>query len=146
MADIFVSEYKNYPVVSVYIDDKLSFLSLVRQTDLGSVYLCRVDNILDNLESAFARFGDGQIGYVPLKNILPACVINRSISSSKEIRQGDEIILEVDTEAIKLKKAKLTSHISVSGHYSVVTLGRNGVGASLKLPDDIRSFLNRIQI
>ena len=48
MADIFISEYHNYPLVSVYIDDKLSFLSLVRESDLGSVYLCRVDNILDN--------------------------------------------------------------------------------------------------
>jgi ribonuclease G len=141
MADIFISEYQNYPLVSVYIDDKLSFLSLVRESDLGSVYLCRVDNILDNLQSAFVRFGDGKIGYVPFKSILPSCVANRSISSSKELRQGDEILLQVDTEEIKLKKAKLTSHISVSGQYSVITLGRRGVGASLKLSEDVRSLL-----
>ena len=141
MADIFVSEYKNYPLVSVYIDDRLSFLSLVRESDLGSIYLCRVDNILDNLQSAFVRFGEDKIGYIPFKNILPECVVNRNISSSKEIRQGDEIILQVDTEAIKLKKAKLSSYISVTGQYSVITLGRCGVGASLKLSDDIRSFL-----
>lgn len=141
MADIFISEYQNYPLVSVYIDDKLSFLSLVRESDLGSVYLCRVDNILDNLQSAFVRFGDGKIGYVPFKSILPSCVTNRSISSSKELRQGDEILLQVDTEEIKLKKAKLTSHISVSGQYSVITLGRRGVGASLKLSEDVRSLL-----
>ncbi len=141
MADIFVSEYKNYPVVSVYIDDKLSFLSLVRESDLGSIYLCRVDNIIDNLQAAFVRFADGQIGYVPFKSILPSCVVNRSIKSAKDIRQGDEIILQVDTEAIKLKKAKLTSSISVSGKYSVVTLGRSGVGASLKLSDDIRNSM-----
>ena len=141
MADIFISEYQNYPLVSVYIDDKLSFLSLVRESDLGSVYLCRVDNILDNLQSAFVRFGDGQIGYVPFKSILPACVVNRSISSSNELRQGDEILLQVDTEEIKLKKAKLTSYISVSGQYSVITLGRCGVGASLKLPENVRTLL-----
>ena len=141
MADIFISEYQNYPLVSVYIDDKLSFLSLVRESDLGSVYLCRVDNILDNLQSAFVRFGAGKIGYVPFKSILPSCVTNRSISSSKELRQGDEILLQVDTEEIKLKKAKLTSHISVSGQYSVITLGRRGVGASLKLSEDVRSLL-----
>ncbi|MBR1642455.1 MAG: ribonuclease E/G [Butyrivibrio sp.] len=141
MADIFVSEYKNYPVVSVYIDDKLSFLSLVRESDLGSIYLCRVDNIIDNLQAAFVRFADGQIGYVPFKSILPSCVVNRNIKSAKDIRQGDEIILQVDTEAIKQKKAKLTSNISVSGKYSVVTLGRSGVGASLKLSDDIRNSM-----
>ncbi len=141
MADIFVTEYKNYPVVSVYQEDKLSFLSLVRDSELGNVYLCRVDNIVANLESAFVRFGDDKVGYAPLKNILPSCVVNRNISSGKDIRQGDEVLLQVETEAIKLKKAKLSSYISISGKYAVVTLGRKGVGASLKLSDNKRSFL-----
>ncbi|RKM62502.1 hypothetical protein D6855_03555 [Butyrivibrio sp. CB08] len=141
MADIFVTEYEKYPVVSAYIDNKLSFLSLVRDSELGSIYLCRVDNILQNLQSAFVRFGDGQIGYVPFKSILPVSVTGRKILSAKDLRQGDEIILQIDTEALKLKKAKLTSYISISGKYSVVTLGRKGVGASLKLPDDLRESL-----
>ena len=119
MADIFVTEYNNFPVVSAYIDNKLSFLSLVRDSELGSIYLCRVDNILQNLQSAFVRFGDGQIGYVPFKSILPTCVVGRDISSARDLRQGDEIILQIDTEALKLKKAKLTSYISISGKYSV---------------------------
>ena len=141
MADIFISEYNNYPVVSAYIDGKLQFLSIVRENLLGNVYLCRVDNIVNNLLSAFVRFEDGQIGYVPQKSILPCCVVNRKISSGKEIRQGDEIILQIETEALKLKKPKLSSYISVSGRYSVVTLGRKGVGASLKLESALREKL-----
>ncbi len=141
MADIFVSQYNSFPVVSAYVDGKMQFLSLVRDNDLGSVYLCRVDNIIDNLQSAFVRFGDGQIGYIPIKNILPCCVINRDITDGKSVRQGDEILLQIETEAHKLKKAKLTSYISVSGKYSVVTLGRKGVGASLKLSEEMRETL-----
>ena len=141
MADIFVTEYNSFPVVSVYQDNKLIFLSLVRDSQLGSIFLCRVDNIVANLDSAFVRYAESEIGYVPFKNILPSCVINRQISTGKEIRQGDEIILQVDTEAIKLKKPKLTSYLSISGKYSVVTLGRKGVGASLKLSDEVRTRL-----
>ena len=133
MTDIFVSKYEEYPVVSAYIDNKLEFLSVVRDSVLNDVYLCRVENILKNINSAFVRYGDDQHGYVVLKNVLGITVINRHVGSSAELRQGDEIVLQVEAEPLKLKKAKLSSRISVSGRFCAVTLGRKGVGASLKL-------------
>ena len=141
MADIFISNYDKYPVVSAYIDNKLEFVSVVRDSVLGDVYLCRVENILKNINSAFVRFGDDENGYVAIKNILPVTVVNRKINSPSDIRQGDEIVLQVEAEPIKLKKAKLSSRISVSGKYCAVTLGRKGVGASLKLKTEDRDWL-----
>ena len=141
MADILVTEYNSHPVVAAYIDNRPEFLSVVHDSDLGSIYLCRVDNVIKNLDSAFVRYAGESIGYVPLKNILPCTVVNRVLKGGERIRQGDEIILSVDTEEIKSKKAKLTSFISASGRFSVVTLGRKGVGASLKLSSEIRNKL-----
>ena len=141
MTDIFVSKYEEYPVVSAYIDNKLEFLSVVRDSVLNDVYLCRVENILKNINSAFVRYGDDQHGYVALKNVLGITVINRHVGSSAELRQGDEIVLQVEAEPLKLKKAKLSSRISVSGRFCAVTLGRKGVGASLKLSEEKRTRL-----
>jgi ribonuclease G len=141
MTDIFVSKYEEYPVVSAYIDNKLEFLSVVRDSVLNDVYLCRVENILKNINSAFVRYGDDQHGYVALKNVLGITVVNRQIGSSGELRQGDEIVLQVEAEPLKLKKAKLSSRISVSGRFCAVTLGRKGVGASLKLSEEKRTRL-----
>ena len=141
MTDIFVSKYEEYPVVSAYIDNKLEFLSVVRDSVLNDVYLCRVENILKNINSAFVRYGDDQHGYVALKNVLGITVVNRQIGSSGELRQGDEIVLQVEAEPLKLKKAKLSSRISVSGRFCAVTLGRKGVGASLKLSEGKRTRL-----
>ena len=141
MTDIFVSKYEEYPVVSAYIDNKLEFLSIVRDSVLNDVYLCRVENILKNINSAFVRYGDDQHGYVALKNVLGITVINRHVGSSAELRQGDEIVLQVEAEPLKLKKAKLSSRISVSGRFCAVTLGRKGVGASLKLSEEKRTRL-----
>ena len=45
MTDIFVSNYDKYPIVSAYIDDKLEFISVVRNSVLDDVYLCRVENV-----------------------------------------------------------------------------------------------------
>ncbi len=141
MPDIFVSNYDKYPVVSAYIDNKLEFISVVRDSALNDIYLCRVENILKNINSAFVRYGDNEHGYVALKNILPVTVVNREIKSPSELRQGDEVVLQVEAEPLKLKKAKLSSRISASGKYVAVTLGRKGVGASLKISQEERNRL-----
>ena len=141
MADILLSKYDDLPVVATYIDGKLEHLSVIHDSDRGNVYLCRVDNIVRNIDSAFVRYNGDNIGYIPLKSILPSTVVNRKAENGKDIRQGDEIILQVEAEPQKLKKAKLTSSISISGKYSVVTLGKKGLGVSMKLSDDTRKEL-----
>ena len=141
MTDIFVSNYDKYPIISAYIDDKLEFISVVRDSVLNDVYLCRVENILKNINSAFVRYGENEHGYVAFKNILGITVVNRHIESPEELRQGDEIVLQVEAEPVKLKKAKLSSRLSTSGKLCAVTLGRKGVGASLKLSEECRNRL-----
>ena len=134
---IIISEYKSAPVVTAFIDDKLEFLSVVRESDLNNIYVGKVNHIVKNLDAAFIRYKDEEIGYLPLKNIVPACIVS-SNNSGKEVKSGDEVIVQVETEALKTKKCKLTTNLCVSGKYTVITLGRMGVGASLKLSDDIR--------
>ncbi len=141
MADIFISNYADHQVVSAYIENKLEFLSVIHDSVLDNVYLCRVENVLNNIGSAFVRYQDNETGYVSLKNLAPECVINRLIESSSQIRTGDQIVLQVEAAPIKTKKAKLSSSIAIPGKYCVVTMGRKGVGASLKLPEDVRGRL-----
>ena len=137
---IIISEYKNFPVVTAFIDDKLEFLSVVRDNDLNSIYVGKVNHIVKNLDAAFIRYKDDEIGYLPLKNIVPACIVS-SNHKGNEVKSGDEVIVQVETEALKTKKCKLTTNLCISGRYTVITLGRIGVGASLKLSDDIRKMV-----
>ena len=137
---IIISEYKNFPVVTAFIDDKLEFLSVVRDNDLNSIYVGKVNHIVKNLDAAFIRYKDDEIGYLPLKNIVPACIVS-SNRKGNEVKSGDEVIVQVETEALKTKKCKLTTNLCISGRYTVITLGRIGVGASLKLSDDIRKMV-----
>ena len=140
-SDILVSKYKDFPVVATYIDNDLEHLSVVHGSDLSDVYLCRVTNLVKNINAAFVAYGDDKVGYVPLGNINPACVANRSFARGDSVRQGDELILQIEAEEQKLKKAKLTTGISVSGKYTVATLGKKGLGVSKKLSEEIRKKL-----
>ncbi len=141
MAEIIVSEYKNVPVVTAFIDNKLEFVQFVRKSELHDIYLGRVDYIVKNIDAAFVRYRDDEIGYLPLKSVLPACVVNRTFSKGDTLKAGDEVIVQVEVEKQKTKKARLTTYLALSGRYNVVTLGRNGVGASLKLDDKMRNDL-----
>lgn len=141
MADIYTSTYKDIPIVTAYVDGRMEYLSVVSKNNVGNIYLCRVDNIVKNIGSAFVKFGDGETGYVSLKNINPSMVLNRAPETFETLKSGDEILLQMEADAIKTKKAKMSTAISISGKYCVVTLGRIGVGASLKIPEEKRKRL-----
>lgn len=135
---IVKSSYGNLPVVTALVDEKLEFLSFVRQKEIGNVYLGRIDHIVKNINAAFVRYSDDEIGYLPMDSINKTCVINRKLSASDKLHAQDEIIVQVQTEAIKTKKTRLTTALSIPGKYCVITLGRSGIGCSVKISDDLR--------
>ncbi len=141
MAEIIISKYKETPVVTAFIDDKLEFISIVRPSELKNIYVARVENIIKNIDAAFVKYSRDEIGYLSLKNIASACVINRELKPGDKLKQGDLIVVQVESEAVKTKKTKLTTNLSISGEYTAVTLGRKGVGASLKLSEELREKL-----
>lgn len=141
MSDIITSKYNDIPIIAAYADNKLQYLSVATKNDLNNIYLCRVENIVKNLNSAFVRFKDDENGYVPLKSITGALVANRSFAAGDSLRAGDELILQIASEPVKTKKPKLSPFICLSGKYCVVTLGKRGVGASLKMSEEKRSAL-----
>ena len=142
MSEIIISEYLNTPVVTAFIGNKMEYLSFVRDNELGNIYVAKVDHIVKNINAAFVRYGKDKTGYLPLKNITGACVINRKFTSDDTLKHGDDVIVQVESEAVKTKKTKLTTNLSVSDNYVAVTLGKYGVGSSIKLSDDIRTFLS----
>ena len=139
--EIYISEYNNIPVVSTFVDGKMEYISFVRDTDTGSIYIGRVDHVVKNIDAAFIKYDGENIGYLALKNICRVCVVNRDLNDDPKLKAGDEIIVQVASEPLKTKKTKLTTDFSVSGKYAVITLGKKGVGASLKLKNEARSRL-----
>ncbi|MEE3496685.1 MAG: ribonuclease E/G [Butyrivibrio sp.] len=141
MSEIIISEYLNTPVVTAFIGNKMEYLSFVRDNELGNIYVAKVDHIVKNINAAFVRYDKDKTGYLPLRNITGACVINRPFESGDALKNGDDVIVQVESEAVKTKKTKLTTNLSVSDDYVAVTLGKYGVGASIKLSDNIRTLL-----
>lgn len=98
---------------------------------LGSVYIGKIKNIVPGLDAAFVEYQPGMMGFLPLKKAVSPLLTNRNFNG--HLACGDELLVQVEREKIKNKVPGLTCNLSFSGKYSVITVGRQGIGYSSKL-------------
>lgn len=103
---------------------------------LGNVYVGNVSNIVKNIDAAFVYIGEGEPGYLSLKdNPSPVFLNNKN---NDRICMNDMIVVQVLSEQIKAKRPMLTTKIEISGQYSVVIYGKKGINVSAKIDDEGR--------
>ncbi|MCM1180194.1 MAG: ribonuclease E/G [Clostridium sp.] len=106
---------------------------------LGSIYIGRVEKVVKNIQSAFIRLDKEHVGYLPL-NDKPAVILNRQLPKGlPSIAEGDSILVQVEQEPQKMKQAKVTGNISLSGDYTAIDLMEGSVGVSKKITDKERN-------
>ena len=104
-----------------------------RQSILGNIYLGKVETIQNNLNAAFVRFGPDQNGYLPLPP--------RHSRQERTLKAGDEILVQVEKEAMKQKLPRLTQSLAIPGRFLVLTSERKTLNLSRKLKEDDRKRL-----
>ncbi len=118
---------------------------------LGNIYIGRIIRIVKNLNAAFVDFGEGLTGYYSLEDNPLSLPIQQSVKkeeqetdadtfgisavSSRELKGGDEIIIQVAKEAIKTKDPVLSANLNFSGKYVVLTTGKKSISFSSKIHD-----------
>ncbi len=92
----------------------------------ANVYKGKVTRVEPSLEACFVDFGSTRHGFLPLKEICPQfyqpSVRNREgkVSIQEAVREGQEIIIQVEKEERGNKGAALTTYISLAGRYLVL--------------------------
>jgi len=101
----------------------------------------KVKNVIKNLDACFVEIADQEIAYLPLEDAKKPMLFNREYDG--RLVQGDELLVQVQKDAIKTKQASLTTKISVSSKYFVFTCEESGIGVSAKLDKDIREQIKQ---
>ncbi|WP_313582806.1 ribonuclease E/G [Lacrimispora sp.] len=114
------------------------------QSVLGNIYIGKVNHIVKNINAAFVDIGGGQMGYLSLSDANILFVDQRTYNG--KLRQGDEIIVQVERDAVKTKAPVLTGNLNVTGRYFVLTSGKKQIGFSIKITDqawkqEMKSYL-----
>lgn len=100
-------------------------------SDLESIYIGKVKNMVPSLEAAFVEYKPETIGFLPMKQVKNPVLTNRTFDGRLIV--GDELVVQVEKEGIKNKPPGLTCNLSFTGKYCVLTTGKKTLGFSNKL-------------
>lgn len=137
MNKLILTEWKDSVLSALWTDGKISRLSLDRREEpsmVNRIYVGKVKNVVKNINAAFVEFQGGVIGYYSLTENREHLYTSKEPSSDPP-RPGDELIVQVEKDAVKTKAPVLTGQLSFPGKYTVLTMGKSGIGFSLKITD-----------
>ncbi len=113
----------------------------------ANIYKGRITRIEPSLEAAFVDYGAERHGFLPLKEIareyFPAGYTYQGRPSIKEVlKEGQEVIVQVEKEERGQKGAALTTFISLAGSYLVLMPNNPRAGGiSRRIEGDERTQL-----
>lgn len=136
---IIITKYKNSILTCMTDGRRILQINLDPvdgQHILGNVYVGKVKNIVKNIKAAFVEIADGIMCYLSLDKY-PAPVFVKH-GNSDEIRVGDEILVQVSRESLKTKAPTVTTGISLTGRYLVLTGQDCTAAVSKKIEDSAK--------
>ncbi|WP_114638161.1 Rne/Rng family ribonuclease [Polynucleobacter necessarius] len=112
----------------------------------GNIYKGVITRIEPSLEACFVNYGEERHGFLPFKEVARAYFKEgtdvRNASIKDALREGQEIIVQVEKEERGQKGAALTSFISLAGRYLVLMPNNpRGGGVSRRIEGEDRQEL-----
>lgn len=120
-----------------------------REQKKGNIYKGKVTRIEPSLEAAFVDYGAERHGFLPLKEVAREYMHNPPKKGRPTIKdalkEGQEIIVQIDKEERGNKGAALTTSVSLAGSYLVLMPNNPRAGGiSRRIEGEERSELKQI--
>ena len=150
MANQLLITKKDGAVLSVRVEDGKVAQIQAQPEDagslLGDIYVGKVRNIVKNINAAFVEYEQGKMGYLSLDAKVCPIHTDGVVSDGTRVLIGDEIIIQIEREAVKTKPPTLSGTLNFPGKYVVLIYGERTVSISSKIKDaerkqQLRGFL-----
>ena len=127
----------------------LDIESAAKEQKKSNIYKAVITRIEPSLEAAFVDYGAERHGFLPFKEISRSYFqpgVEASRATIKEaLREGQELIVQVDKDERGNKGAALTTFISLAGRYLVLMPNNpRGGGVSRRVEGDERAELREV--
>ncbi|MAD45988.1 MAG: ribonuclease E [Oceanospirillaceae bacterium] len=124
----------------------LDIESGAREQKKSNIYKGKITRIEPSLEAAFVDFGAERHGFLPLKEISREYFVKDPgpgrINIKEVLKEGQEVIVQVDKEERGNKGAALTTQVSMAGRYLVLMPNNPRAGGiSRRIEGDERTEL-----
>jgi ribonuclease E len=127
----------------------LDIESSAKEQKKSNIYKAVITRIEPSLEAAFVDYGSERHGFLPFKEISrayfqPGVEANRA-TIKEALREGQELIVQVDKDERGNKGAALTTFVSLAGRYLVLMPNNpRGGGVSRRVEGDERAELRDV--
>jgi ribonuclease E len=114
----------------------------------SNIYKAVITRLEPSLEACFVEYGGSRHGFLPFKEISPqyyqpGCGNRPSIKEA--LREGQELLVQVEKDERGNKGAALTTYISLAGRYIVLMPNNpNGGGVSRRIEGEERNELREV--
>ena len=107
----------------------------------GNIYIGKVENVLQGMQSAFVNIGQERNTFIHLKDILPKVDVKNgepeeNIKIKDVVKCGEPILIQVKRDFTEAKGAKVSTHISLNSRYIVFMPNTTIVTISQKIEDE----------
>ena len=121
------------------------------QRMVGDIYLGKVSRVLPGMQAAFIDIGQEQNAFLHFSDVSEATnqflvdfeddeesrnepqISNDNFNAAKNLKQGNDIVVQIMKEPIGSKGPRVTSQISVPGRFAVLVPNQRYVGVSRKI-------------
>ncbi len=116
----------------------------------SNIYKGIVTRVEPSLEAAFIDYGNDRHGFLPFKELSRACYTGEAAESGRPriqdvLREGQELIVQVEKDERGNKGAALTTYISLAGRYLVLMPNNpRGGGVSRRIEGEERNELRDV--
>lgn len=142
--------------VAIVTDGKIDEFYIERPQDktiVGNIYKGIIEAVLPSIGAAFVDIGLPKKGFLYLSEVESAfeALEKPQTAKSKEIKKGEEVLVQVVKESFGTKGPRLSADIGIAGRYLVLMPLDNQIGVSRRIEDEaerrrLRTILSELKI
>lgn len=147
MYNIVIDKNSNITTIAVIEDDQL--VELYKEKNdwkrlEGNIYIGKVKNIINGMQSAFIDIGEGKNALVHIKDLIPKASnitgnVYEDVSKmeiSKIVKPGEKVLVQVKRDCNEEKGARVTKDIKINGNFSILMPFSKFITVSQKINDE----------
>ena len=148
--EIRVAIIKNQKLANLDIETSLN-----RKTK-GNIYKAKISRVEQSLEAAFVDYGKEKHGFLPFKEISSFFAEGvkpkgEKLTISDVLKEGQDIIIQVEKEERGNKGAALSTYINLAGAYMILTPNNpksSGISRQINTSDrqDLKKVLPKLEV
>ena len=118
---LIFTKYENLMLAMLFQKSRMLAAQVlpIERNRIGSIYVGKVKNISANIGACFVEIADGEICFLSRKEAGAPFLLNRRYDG--RILEGDELLVQIITEAQKTKQAAVTARVSLPNEYFVLS-------------------------